>query len=151
MFIPNEEVDKIPKEYSLIDGVVNMLKILKANGYLLAVVSNWRDQSLKSDMEPLGISSYFDYIADSSVEGVTNPDPAIFNNETIHIGELMKMTGRRSLSSRQNRVKRKNTTLPTSRPIATYLLPSLVNILILRLRCIFHTKFCPSMGNRVPR
>ena len=94
----NEEVDKIKKEYSLIDGVMNMLKTLKAKGYLLAVVSNWRDQSLKSDMEPLGISSYFDYIADSSVEGVSKPDPTIFNivlkhlnvkpNETIHIGDL---------------------------------------------------------------
>lgn len=96
--IMKEEVDKITKEYSLIDGVMDMLKTLKANDYLLAVVSNWRDQSLKSDMEALGISSYFDYIADSSVEGFSKPDPAIFNivlnylnvkpNETIHIGDL---------------------------------------------------------------
>lgn len=96
--IVNEQVDKIKKEYSLIDGVMDMLKTLKANGYLLAVVSNWRDQSLRSDIEQLGISAYFDYIADSSVEGVSKPDPAIFNivlnhlnikpNEAVHIGDL---------------------------------------------------------------
>ncbi len=96
--IVNEQVDKIKKEYSLINGVMDMLKTLKANGYLLAVVSNWRDQSLRSDLEQLGIAPYFDYIADSSVEGVSKPDPAIFNivlnhlrikpNEAVHIGDL---------------------------------------------------------------
>lgn len=96
--IINERVDKIKKEYSLINGVMDMLKTLKANGYLLAVVSNWRDQSLRSDLEQLGIASYFDYIADSSVEGVSKPDPDIFNivlnhlsikpNEAVHIGDL---------------------------------------------------------------
>lgn len=96
--IMNEQVDKIAKEYSLIDGVLDVLKTLKSKGYLLAVVSNWRKQSLKSDIEKLGILSFFDYIADSSVEGVSKPDPSIFNivlnhlgikpNEVIHIGDL---------------------------------------------------------------
>lgn len=96
--IVNERVDKIKKEYSLINGVMDMLKTLKANGYLLAVVSNWRNQSLRSDLEQLGISSYFDYIADSSVEGVSKPNPAIFKivlnhlnikpYEAVHIGDL---------------------------------------------------------------
>ncbi|MCI9151908.1 MAG: HAD-IA family hydrolase [Lachnospiraceae bacterium] len=95
--IMNEQVDKIAKEYSLIDGVLDVLKTLKSKGYLLAVVSNWRKQSLKSDIEKLGILSFFDYIADSSVEGVSKPDPGIFNivldqlgikaNEVIHIGD----------------------------------------------------------------
>jgi HAD superfamily hydrolase (TIGR01549 family) len=96
--VVNEQVDKIKKTYSLIDGVEGMLEALKTNGYLLAVVSNWRDQSLRSDIEQLGISSYFDYIADSSVEGVSKPDPAIFNivlnhlnikpDEAVHTGDL---------------------------------------------------------------
>lgn len=96
--IMNEQVDKIAKEYNLIDGVLDVLKTLKNKGYMLAIVSNWRKQSLKSDIEKLGILSFFDYIADSSVEGVSKPDPSIFNivlnhlgikpNEVIHIGDL---------------------------------------------------------------
>ena len=82
----------------MIDGVLDVLKTLKNKGYMLAIVSNWRKQSLKSDIEKLGILSFFDYIADSSVEGVSKPDPSIFNivlnhlgikpNEVIHIGDL---------------------------------------------------------------
>ncbi len=96
--IMNEQVDKITKEYNLIDGVLDVLTTLKNKGYMLAVVSNWRKRSLKSDIEKLGILSFFDYIADSSVEGVSKPDPVIFNvvlnhlgikpNEAIHIGDL---------------------------------------------------------------
>jgi len=96
--IVNEKVEKIKKENNLIDGVFNLLTILKNRGFMLAVVSNWRDQSLKSDIEKLGILSFFDYVADSSVIGASKPNPEIFNvvlkhlgikpDEAIHIGDL---------------------------------------------------------------
>ena len=96
--VMNEQVNKIAKKYSLINGVPDVLTTLKSKGYKLAVVSNWRKQSLSSDIEKLGILPFFDYIADSSVEGVSKPYPAIFNvvffhlgirpDEAMHVGDL---------------------------------------------------------------
>lgn len=96
--IMKEKVDKVQKKYSLVDGMLEILKELKRKGYLLAVVSNWRNQSLVNVLNDLGIDSYFDYIADSSVEGVSKPNPQIFenvlnalnikNSEAIHVGDL---------------------------------------------------------------
>ena len=93
-----EKVDCIKKEYTLIEGVVNVLSSLKKNGYMLAVVSNWKRQTLKDDLSKLGILQYFDYVADSSVVGYSKPNPAIFEvvlsflgikpSEAIHIGDL---------------------------------------------------------------
>jgi len=96
--IIDKKVAEISKTYSLIDGVEDVLSTLKSHGYCLAIVSNWEKQSLKRDMDCLRISHYFDYIADSSVEGFSKPDPAIFKivlaklgfnpTEAIHIGDL---------------------------------------------------------------
>lgn len=93
-----ERVDCIKKEYNLIDGVDSVLSNLKKKGYMLAVVSNWKRQTLKNDLSKLGILHYFDYVADSSVVGYSKPNPAIFEvvlsflginpSEAIHIGDL---------------------------------------------------------------
>ncbi len=94
----NERVNNLPKEYHLIDGVLKTLETLKYRGYKLAIVSNWYDQSLKGIINELGIDKYFDYIADSSVEGFEKPNPNIFKivmknlnvkpDEVVHIGDL---------------------------------------------------------------
>ena len=96
--IIDKKVKTITKKYSLIDGVEYVLQTLKSRGYYLAIVSNWEKQSLRHDVDCLGISHFFDYIADSSVEGFSKPDPAIFKvvleklgvrpEETTHIGDL---------------------------------------------------------------
>lgn len=53
------------------------LRRLRANGYRLAVVSNW-EPSLENTLDQLGLRHYFEVIVTSAVEGVWKPDPRLF-------------------------------------------------------------------------
>jgi REG-2-like HAD superfamily hydrolase len=88
-----------PSVWPLAPGAREVLEQLKAWGYRLAVVSNW-DGMLPSILEAIGLTRYFDYLAVSALEGVTKPDPRIFQaalnalsvppSATIHIGDSVE-------------------------------------------------------------
>ena len=82
----------------LYDDTIPTLKLLKEDGYKLAIVSNW-DTPLFPLLERLGIAHYFDTITASHDERVRSakPDPHIFNytlaavgvsaEEVVHVGD----------------------------------------------------------------
>ncbi len=53
------------------------LRQLRANGYRLAVVSNW-EPSLEEVLDHLGLRFHFTTVVTSSVEGVWKPEPRLF-------------------------------------------------------------------------
>lgn len=53
------------------------LRQLRANGYRLAVVSNW-EPSLEEVLDHLGLRFHFTTIVTSSVEGIWKPEPRLF-------------------------------------------------------------------------
>jgi len=85
-----------PQSYALFTDVLPALQGLHANGYQMAVVSNfeaWLDPLLDS----LGVNGYFPVRVISGVEGIEKPDPAIFRialeraavrpEETVFVGD----------------------------------------------------------------
>lgn len=62
-----------------------VLDALRDRGMVLAVVSNW-DGDLQERLGVLGIASYFTFIADSSVIGISKPEPGIYRTTCAAIG-----------------------------------------------------------------
>lgn len=70
---------------------------LRSLGLRLVVVSN-ANGTLRSHMERVGLSRYFDHVLDSADEGVEKPDPRFFEialarsgasrETTVHVGDL---------------------------------------------------------------
>lgn len=89
------------------DEVRPSLAALRARGFRLVVVSN-ANGTLHRAFERLGLTSAFDVIFDSHVEGVEKPDPRFFRialersgadaATTIHVGDLyhVDVTGARA-------------------------------------------------------
>lgn len=83
------------------------MRMLRAAGYRLAVVSNW-EPSLAKTLERLSISHYFEAVITSSVEGIWKPDPRLFRialerlgtapDATVSVGDHME---RDVMSARQ--------------------------------------------------
>jgi 2-haloalkanoic acid dehalogenase type II len=65
------------KHFKVFRDAVPALKKLRENGYRLAVVSNW-EPSLTVTLEQSGLSSYFETVVVSSIEGIWKPDPRLF-------------------------------------------------------------------------
>lgn len=61
------------------------LRRLRAEGYRLAVVSNW-EPSLQFSLERLGIGQFFDAVVASSMEGIWKPDPRLFEVSLLRLG-----------------------------------------------------------------
>ena len=85
-----------PQNYALFADVLPALRELHADGYQMAVVSNfeaWLDPLL----DRLGVNGYFPVRVISGVEGIEKPDPAIFRialeragmspEETVYVGD----------------------------------------------------------------
>lgn len=98
--IAEEVITKGRKEkrtLTLDPDCIETLTQLKNMNFKLAVVSNW-DGTLEAVLKDLGIMHYFDYIADSHIEGSEKPDKEIFQitlekmklnpEEVIHVGDL---------------------------------------------------------------
>jgi putative hydrolase of the HAD superfamily len=78
-------------------GATELLAELKRRGYRLGVISN-NDGNTREKCAQAGIESYFDFILDSTLEGVMKPDRRIFAKalaqgqagpeETLHVGDL---------------------------------------------------------------
>ena len=58
-------------------GAVDGVAAVRAAGYRVAVVSN-ADGHVRDDLQAAGFGELFDVIIDSTVVGVSKPDPAIF-------------------------------------------------------------------------
>ena len=78
-------------------GAAELLAELQRRGYRLGVISN-NDGNTREKCAQAGIESYFDFILDSTLEGVMKPDGRIFAKalatgragpeETLHVGDL---------------------------------------------------------------
>jgi putative hydrolase of the HAD superfamily len=64
--------------------VVEVLARLRQGRYSLAVVSNW-DSRLPGLLEGLGLTSYFDAVLVSALEGVEKPSPVIFQRAAARL------------------------------------------------------------------
>ncbi len=62
------------------------LDILKAEGYLMGVITNGRETFQTRTIQGLGIKNYFEVILISEVEGVRKPDAEIFNRALQKLG-----------------------------------------------------------------
>lgn len=77
--------------------VAPALEALRRLGLRLVVVSN-ANGTLKTHMDRVGLSRYFDHVLDSADEGVEKPDPRFFEialarsgatrKTTVHVGDL---------------------------------------------------------------
>ncbi len=66
--------------------LVEMLDVLKQQGYLLGIVTNGRGQFQTRSIAGLGIRDYFDVILISEVEQVRKPQPEIFKRAMNRLG-----------------------------------------------------------------
>lgn len=70
--------------------VVEMLGVLKEQGYLLGIVSNGLGEFQTRSIEGLGIRDYFDAILVSEIEQVRKPQPEIFHKALCRLGVSAK-------------------------------------------------------------
>ena len=81
----------------LMPGAAELLAELQRRGFSLGVISN-NDGNTREKCAQVGIESYFDFILDSTLEGVMKPDGRIFAKaltagkvtaaQTLHVGDL---------------------------------------------------------------
>lgn len=81
----------------LMPGAGELLAELKSRGYRLGIISN-NDGNTRAKCAAVGIDGWFDFILDSTLEGVMKPDRRIFARalqlggaspeETLHVGDL---------------------------------------------------------------
>jgi putative hydrolase of the HAD superfamily len=97
---PLREAFRDPSAWRVFDDVVPALDALAGMGVRLAVVSNW-DSRLPVLLEALGLSSRFDAIVVSHLEGVEKPDPELFlravsrlcgsPEDALHVGDVPEL------------------------------------------------------------
>ncbi len=85
-----------PRFWPLAPHAREVLAVLKARGYRLAVVSNW-DATLPEILEVVGLGRYFDHLSVSALSGYAKPDPRLFREalealgvspeEAVHVGD----------------------------------------------------------------
>lgn len=74
-----------PALWHVYPEVPEVLRALRSRGLLLAVVSNW-DTRLPALLEGVGLSSWFDVVVVSGIEGVEKPAPEIFLRAAARLG-----------------------------------------------------------------
>lgn len=95
--IGEREIFEVPSStFRRFDDAIPCLESLKAQGYKLAVLSNW-DVSLHGCLAAHELTKYFDAVFASLEEGVEKPDSKLFQivldhfqvnaNETFHVGD----------------------------------------------------------------
>lgn len=67
--------DLTPMYVKAYDGILDMLKYLKENGYLIAMVSNKVTEAILQGLDLCKITNYFDYIVGAEKLKVAKPDP----------------------------------------------------------------------------
>jgi putative hydrolase of the HAD superfamily len=79
-----------------IEGAVETIRLLRARGLEVAVVSNW-DIGLSEQLERLGLAVLFTAITTTAEAGAPKPDPAVFRlalerlrvhpSRALHVGD----------------------------------------------------------------
>jgi putative hydrolase of the HAD superfamily len=97
---PLREAFRDPASWRVFDDVVPALTALRRMGARLAVVSNW-DSSLPALLDRLDLSSWFDAIVVSHLEGIEKPRPELFllalerlggsPGEALHVGDVPEL------------------------------------------------------------
>ncbi len=67
------------------------LKKLKAQGYILGIISNYTDE-LTYDLRAIGLDAYFEHVIISQLTGAAKPDPRIFKKAMEKAGCDPKMS-----------------------------------------------------------
>jgi len=85
-------------ERVIVPGADVLLKELSQRGYRMGIISN-NDGRTREKCRAVGIENYFEFILDSTLEGMVKPDPKFFRkalslagvsaNQAIHIGDLL--------------------------------------------------------------
>jgi putative hydrolase of the HAD superfamily len=83
-------------EFRLLPGAEEAVRALRGAGLALACVTNW-DVSLPTQLERLGVASYFAAVVTSAEAGAPKPEPRVFAlalerlridpNRVLHIGD----------------------------------------------------------------
>lgn len=68
----------LPIKYTIEEGAIELLGILKKYNLSIGIISNW-DGNLKEVLKDLDLLHYFDFIVDSGIVGVEKPDTKIFD------------------------------------------------------------------------
>jgi putative hydrolase of the HAD superfamily len=94
---PLRDAFRDPATWKVFDDVVPVLSALREAGARLAVVSNW-DSGLPALLDRLGLSSWFDAVVVSHLEGMEKPHPELFRRavarlkgapgEALHVGDV---------------------------------------------------------------
>jgi REG-2-like HAD superfamily hydrolase len=97
---PLREAFRDPASWQVFDDVVPVLSALRRSGARQAVVSNW-DSSLPALLDRLHLSSWFDAILVSHLEGMEKPRPELFlraverlsgtPGEALHVGDVPEL------------------------------------------------------------
>jgi putative hydrolase of the HAD superfamily len=69
-------------------GLVEMLILLRKQGYLLGIISNGRGEFQAHAIEGLGIQDYFDVILISEFEQIRKPEAEIFHRAAQRLGVI---------------------------------------------------------------
>ncbi len=95
--LPRDFQGRFPEECVAFAQLDNVLSHLAQSGYRLAVITNGGAEIQQRKIDVMGITSAFDYIAISEVEGCKKPDPEIFHRtlgrldvapeEAVHVGD----------------------------------------------------------------
>ena len=75
----------VPPCFDVFPDALEALQTLKAEGYPLAVISNWQC-GLRHFCAELGLSEYFDHVLGSADLGVAKPDGRIFADACSRLG-----------------------------------------------------------------
>jgi HAD superfamily hydrolase (TIGR01549 family) len=74
-----------PASFDVFPDALKALQTLRAQGYPLAVISNW-EPGLRHFCTELGLADYFDHILGSADLGVAKPDERIFADACSRLG-----------------------------------------------------------------
>jgi putative hydrolase of the HAD superfamily len=84
-------------ERVMVKGADKLLAELKKRGYRMGIISN-NDGTTRRKCQAVGIEGYFEFILDSTLEGMVKPDARVFKkalerakvsaDQTLHIGDL---------------------------------------------------------------
>jgi len=92
------QLSELRPERVIVPSADRLLKELFKRGYRMGIISN-NDGRTREKCRMVGIENYFEFILDSTLEGMVKPDPKFFRKalslagvsakQTIHIGDLL--------------------------------------------------------------
>lgn len=94
----SDEMTQIKPVRKLLSGARNFLDFCKANGIRLILLTN-NDGHIYEKCKEVNIENYFEFMLDSTLEGLIKPNPALFTRalektglpakSVVHIGDLL--------------------------------------------------------------